>query len=370
MGGSIYSAFILGYFLFMIPAGQMTDRLGPRVTLGLMGLAAAAFTGLTALGGRPGLGAFLGVVPAFVVIRFLMGVGTAPLYPACGRMGMLWIPAMYQARVQALIIAGSSMGGAVSPIVFSGLMARFRWRGSFCLAAAATAALALAWFAYARDRPSDRDAPAETGNPHLRSWRELLMDRNLALITVAYFAHGYFDYIFFYWIYYYFGEVRHMGYSRSATYTTGLFITMMVMMPLGGWISDRLTAAYGPSVGRRLVPLTALALASLLLFIGVKAPGDVSAVTLLSLAIGFSSCCEGPFWSLAIDVGGSRAGTACGIVNFGGNLGGFFAPILTPFIASRAGWSWGLYSGSLVVMIGVVACYLLDPSRIGAKDTV
>lgn len=67
--GSIYSAFILGYFLFMIPGGQVADRLGPRVTLGLMGLAAALFTGLTALGGKPGLGAYLGAIPAFTTIR-------------------------------------------------------------------------------------------------------------------------------------------------------------------------------------------------------------------------------------------------------------------------------------------------------------
>ena len=57
--GSIYSAFIFGYFLFMIPAGELVDRLGPRVTLGLMGFGAALFTGLTALGGRPGLGTYL-----------------------------------------------------------------------------------------------------------------------------------------------------------------------------------------------------------------------------------------------------------------------------------------------------------------------
>jgi dipeptide/tripeptide permease len=57
-------------------------------------------------------------------------------------------------------------------------------------------------------------------------------------------------------------------------------------------------------------------------------------------------------------------GAACGILNFGGNLGGFFAPILTPYIASRAGWSWGLYAGSLIVMIGAAACYLIDPRRI------
>jgi ACS family glucarate transporter-like MFS transporter len=105
---------------------------------------------------------------------------------------------------------------------------------------------------------------------HLSSWFKLMSDRNLALTTLAYFTLGYFDFIFFYWIYYYFGEVRHMGYSQSARYTTGLFLTMMVMMPLGGWISDRLTGAYGPSVGRRMVPLTALTMAGLLLFVGTK----------------------------------------------------------------------------------------------------
>src|SRR5260370_5699459 len=134
--GSIYSAFILGYFLFMIPGGQLVDRLGPRASLGLMGLAGALFTGLTALGGKPGVGAYLGVIPAFIAIRFCFGVGTAPLYPACGRMGMHWIPAIHQARIQALIIAGSSMGGAISPIVFSWLMTRYLWPGSFLLAAA------------------------------------------------------------------------------------------------------------------------------------------------------------------------------------------------------------------------------------------
>ena len=362
--GSIYSAFILGYFLFMIPGGQLVDRIGPRMSLGLMGLAAALFTGLTALGGRPGLGSYLGVIPAFLAIRLCLGVATAPLYPACGRMGLHWIPAIHQARVQAFIIAGSSLGSAVSPIVFSWLMTTYLWRGSFWVAAGATAALALVWLWYARDFPPQRDTPVpNTEKLQIDSWFTLMANRNLALITLAYFTLGYFEFIFFYWIYYYFGEVRHMGYSQSARYATGLFLTMMVMMPVGGWISDRLTAAYGPSIGRRMVPLTALISAGLLLFVGTKTPGDVSTVTLLSLAIGFASCCEGPFWSLAIDVGGARVGAACGILNFGGNLGGFFAPILTPYIASRAGWSWGLYAGSLIVMIGAFACYLIDPRR-------
>jgi MFS family permease len=57
---------------------------------------------------------------------------------------------------------------------------------------------------------------------------------------------------------------------------------------------------------------------------------------------------------------GERVGAASSILNTGAQVGGVFAPILTPYIASRAGWSWGLYVGNLVAMSGVVAIYLAD----------
>src|SRR5215468_3115250 len=94
--GSVYSAFILSYAIMMIPGGHLADRLGPRLTLLLMNLSAALFTGLTALGGRPGLGSIVGVVPALISIRLGLGVGTAPLYPACARMTGNWIPIAHQ----------------------------------------------------------------------------------------------------------------------------------------------------------------------------------------------------------------------------------------------------------------------------------
>src|ERR1043166_1571063 len=68
--GVVYSAFILSYLIFMIPGGRLADRFGPRKVLAWTGLGAAFFTALTALGGRPRLGAYLGVVPSFVMVRF------------------------------------------------------------------------------------------------------------------------------------------------------------------------------------------------------------------------------------------------------------------------------------------------------------
>ena len=366
--GSVYSAFVLSYAILMIPGGRVADRLGPRLTILLMNLSAALFTGLTALGGKPGLGSVLGVVPALLAIRLGLGVVTAPLYPACAKMSAHWIPIAHQGRVQALIIAGSSMGGAVSPILFSWLMSRYQWRISFVIAAAATAGLAVVWYWSVRDYPASAHSVENRERPR-SDWRRLFTNRNLLLLTLAYCCMCYFQYIFFYWIYYYFGQVRRVSYDASARYTTIIFVTMGIMMPLGGWISDRLTRSHGAKFGRRVVPIVGLGLGALLLCVGTNVSGTLTAVLSLSLATGFASWCEGPFWAATIEVAGKQVGAACGILNSGGNAGGFLAPVLTPIIASSAGWSWGLYAGSLIAIVGMIACYFVDPTGASQSDT-
>jgi dipeptide/tripeptide permease len=62
---------------------------------------------------------------------------------------------------------------------------------------------------------------------------------------------------------------------------------------------------------------------------------------------------------------GEHVGGAGSILNTGAQIGGFFAPILTPYIASRAGWSWGLYAGNLFALAGVVAIYF---ANVGPKE--
>jgi len=374
--GTVYSAFIFSYVLLMIPGGRLADRLGPRLLLTVIGLGAALFTGMTALGGRPGLGSYLGIVPSFLAIRIGLGVMTAPLYPSCARMTANWIPPARHAGVQGLIVAGAGLGGAVSPLLFSWMITHYGWRVSFCLAAVATAALAIVWFWYVRDHPHEHPSignkehflhgesvTIQANKPASTPWRRLLTDRNLMLLTGAYSTLGYFEYMFFYWIYYYFGRIRHMGSSQTALYTTVLFLTFTVMTPLGGWISDYLSKVYGSKAGRRFVPIVGLSLGAVLLCLGINTDATIPAVMLMSMAMGFASLSEAPFWASTIDVGGKHVGAACGILNTGSNIGGFIAPILTPYIASNAGWSWGLYAASLIVMVGVLAWLFIDPTR-------
>jgi len=74
--GTIYSAFLLGYTLLMIPGGWLADRLGARRVLGLVAIATGAFTSATALAG---FGPFRGSFAAFaslLIIRCALGVST------------------------------------------------------------------------------------------------------------------------------------------------------------------------------------------------------------------------------------------------------------------------------------------------------
>jgi MFS family permease len=358
--GGVYSAFILGYALLMIPGGWLTDRLGPRRTLMMMGGGSAALTAMTILGAEPGLGAVIGIVPALFLIRLVLGFVTAPLYPACARVTANWIPLTQHARVQGFVIAGSSVGAATSPIIFVWLMAHLGWRGSFAVAAISTALVTGVWYLQATDYPPEaskiRDKEATRAST--KHWGELFRDGNLQLLTFAYGCLGYFQYIFFYWIYYYFGQVRHLDPGESAGYTTILFVTEGVMMPLGGFVSDRLTRSHGPHFGRRVVVMAGLALSAICTYLGTISQGTTAVVILLSLAFGFAACCEGPFWAFLTDSGQS-VGAASSILNTGAQVGGFFAPIATPYIAARWGWSWGLYAGSLFAILGIVAVYFV-----------
>src|SRR5262245_36166983 len=78
--GSIYSVFILSYALFMFPGGWLADRYGPRLILALASMGSALLTALAAFAGLPALSAYLGILPSFLLVRFVFGLFTVALY--------------------------------------------------------------------------------------------------------------------------------------------------------------------------------------------------------------------------------------------------------------------------------------------------
>lgn len=353
--GTVYSAYLLSYSILMIPGGQFADIFGPRLVLAVMAFGSALFTGLTALGGSPGLGSYIGIIASFLVMRLGMGICASPVYPTSGKMNANWNPPERRARVWGWIACGAGIGGACTPLLFSLMNIRFGWRGGFLMAALGSAILGVVWYWYARDYPPEetraRSISTQTHTP--TPWKELFTNRDLMLLTAGYFTVNYFEYIFFFWLYYYFGQIRKMGMDQSAIYTTLMWIAWIVMTPIGGWASDRMILRFGIRNGRRIVPVAGLTISALLVFVGSNVTGTIPTVLLLCLSLGFAASSDGPYWAAAIDASGKHAGTGGAIFNTGGNLGGMLAPVVTPAVARIAGWSWGLYAGGAVVLAGV-----------------
>jgi sugar phosphate permease len=314
-----------------------------------------------------------------LVIRSLMGMLTAPIYPACSRVVAQWVPITQRARANGLIQGAAAVGIACTFPVFGAMIDWFDWPIAFVISGTGTGVLAVVWTVYASNSPADHRGastvekrPIQTGEPDGAPpsialpppWWHLLRHRSLLLLTLSYAAVGYIEYLFFFWMHYYFEDVLKFEKSDSRIYAAILTLAMAVGMVLGGWIADRLRARLGGHGSVALVPAIGLCAGGGLLILGVLAQETVWIVTLLALALAAVGATEAPVWTMAVELGKRHGGTAAAICNTGGNAGGMLAPIVTPFVSGwlvrefalseRLGWQWSISLGSAIAVFGAL----------------
>lgn len=351
--GTVYSSFAAAYLIAMIPASPLSDRFGPRRVLGVSGLVSSICVLGTGLAGLQS--AATSVLALLLGIRFLFGLSSAPLYPACAKLTANWFAPNRLGRVQGAVVGAGAFGSTLAPVIVTGLLSRYGWQTAFYSVAFATAFTFTLWLLRVRDYPPVSKTK-ETGAVRRGTgdWTELLRNRQIMLLAVSYFCVGCLYDLFDYWMYYYFKEVRQFGQGPSAVYTSIAQATAMIMMPIGGWLSDLLASRWLPSFGRRTVPVAALTLSAFCLYAGASAPGATATVALFCGAFGLVASVEGAYWASVIRIGGGHAGLAYGLVNAGGNLGGFVSPIVLPLVATRFGWKAGLAVGSSLALTAAI----------------
>jgi MFS transporter, ACS family, D-galactonate transporter len=409
--GLAYSAFLVTYTLFMVPGGYLVDRFGPKVALVAIGFGSAFCAGLTGIWGHAMLAAS-GSLVAIVIARGLMGIFSAPIYPASGRMLINWLPARQRALAMGMIVGSAPVAIASTYVLFGRLIERIDWPAAFVVIGVLTAALALLWIAYATDSPrahpgvnapereligeglptaaaivkppgddpalAAHDAPAS--RPDARPlWQRMLTSRSVILLALSYAAVGYFEYMLFYWIQYYFETVLQMGKQESRYYAGIPPLAMAAGFPLGGWVTDLMRDVLGPRWGRSAVGMGCMLASAAALAVVPFARQPVWLVIWFSLAMGFMGASDVVFWTTSIELGGRRGGTTGGFNNFLGNLGGTIAPALSPVIAAFIdkrrhalpsllllfgdGWSTALAFASLLCLIGALFWIWIDPTE-------
>ncbi|HUL72795.1 MAG TPA: MFS transporter [Vicinamibacterales bacterium] len=365
--GQIFSAFMVGYALFQVPWGVSGDRIGPGRTLTAAALVWAATTALT--GVLPGIIAPAGLASlvTLMVVRFLLGVGEAAAYPVASRAIAGWLPPARRGLSFSALIVGMAVGSAFTPPLVAWVTAAAGWRASFYLCAAI--ALLLAWVWHRRAGSTLDRTVLSAGAPDRPrvSWVSVLADRNILLTSISYFLDSYVLFMFVFWLYSYLVEQRGFTLMQSGFATSLPFIVAIVLVPAAGWLCDTLATRVDRSWGRRLVAMAGLLLSASFLVLGVDAGSPVQALVGLSLAVGFLLCTEPAYWSTSMDLGGAYAGTAGGVMNMAGNLGGVVSTALVPILVKQFGWSFAFESAAALAVAGAVLWLLVRidaPARV------
>jgi ACS family glucarate transporter-like MFS transporter len=379
--GWIFSAFLIGYASFQIPAGLLARRLGPRRVLGLLGAWWGFFIALTALIPR-GIGDALIV---FVLLRFALGAGEATMYPAASQFVERWFPAQERGKANGFIFAGVGLGG-ITPPLMTAIILNYGWRAAFLFSACVAATAGLVWFLVARDTPEQHpwvgeaeqavivsgrrvakdkgreDDPSGYGK-HSIPWSKIFRSRTIFALTASYFSFGYVAWMFFAWLYIYMAQVRGLNLKTSAIYSMFPFLAMTAGCLLGGIVSDWIAARFSLRTGRCVLPGVALAFTAALLLVGSRAHQAQTAALVLACGAGVLYLAQSSFWAVSADIAGEYTGVVSGMMNMGGQIGGACTASLTPLIAVHFGWETSFVVAAALAVIGGLAWIVIDPNQ-------
>ena len=150
--GMAAGAFFWGYFLFEVPSNIILEKLGARIWIARIMITWGLVSGATAFCTGPW---------SFLIVRFLLGLAEAGLFPGLVLFFTYWFPDWHRARIisgfmLALPIAVAT-GAPMSTALLVGLhdvWGLAGWRWMYIAEAVPTVVLGIAVLLYVTDRPS------------------------------------------------------------------------------------------------------------------------------------------------------------------------------------------------------------------------
>jgi MFS family permease len=350
--GYIFSAFMISYALFEIPAGWMADRFGPRVTLVRIVIWWTIMSALT--------GAAMGFWSLFVV-RLLFGMGEAGTFPGLSRVFVRWLPPREHGRAFGLALMLGGLAGAASQPLMAALLGVMSWRYLFPLFSVIGITWVLLWFWWFRDDPHSHPAVnaaelAEIGSdPPSRQpsvpWRALVRSRNLIALCLVCGSWLYGWYFWLTWLPSYLLRARGFDLRETGWLASLPLACSAIGLLAGGWASDILSKKWGARRGRRAPALLCLPLAVVAIVAGILVASPLASALHLSMAAGLAALGLSPIFAVCLQIGGKHAGVVTGTMNMAGNLIGALCPVVV-------GWSVQHWSSWNIPLMSVAAFYL------------
>jgi sugar phosphate permease len=352
--GLVLSAFTFGYALMQIPGGALADRFGSRPLLIFALVFWSAFTGLT------GLATSLTVL---VIVRVFFGLGEGLENGAQFKLIGDYFPSRERSGANAAFLSALSLGPAIAAPLAGWLVVQVGWRGLFFWFTIPGLLVAIL-LAFLLPRTS---APLalEQGAKRSGGWGEALGARPTWLVFAAYLCFNVAFWGFIGWMPSYLNATRHIALAQLGIVAALPYFCGFLGTILCGWLGSKVFVRH-----RAALVATVYLLAGVSLYVAFSAQTVGQSLAGLSFAAFFLYGGFGPFWAVAIDlIAADMRGAMTGFVNFGGQIGGFFAPIVVGAIVGAT----KSYSGGFVFMICALllsAASLLWLQTTGSQSSV
>ncbi|MEO8302056.1 MAG: MFS transporter [Rhizomicrobium sp.] len=371
--GWVFSAFMIGYAAFQIPAGWIVGKLGPRNTLTGGIIWWSILSVATALVPPDMTNALW----ALIAVRFLLGIGEAVAYPSANQFVAAWFPSHERGKANAGVQAGAQLGSGTAPPLVAFIIYNFGWHAVFYVCAVIGLVIAFAWYRAARDLPGQHAKVTPEELAHIQAgqpvkmegkappvpWGQVFSSIDVWCTALAYVGFGYAATIFHTWFFIYLKEGRGFDLKSSAVLGILPFIASTSCCLAGGVISDWMVKRWGHYVGRSLFGAFTLFLGGIFLIFGSHAQDAIMAALLLAGGAGALYLGQSVYYAVAAELGGPYTGVVSGMVSMGGQIAGATTASLTPFLAARYGWEQAFYVAAGVTFVCILPWFLVRPDR-------
>ena len=352
--------FFIGYFLFEYPSNQILVRVGARLWLTRIKVTWGLVSGAMALVGGP---------ISFCVLRFLLGVAEAGLFPGLLLFMTYWFPRRYRARYISLMLVGMAVAGLIgAPIssvllTLNGFLGLRGWQWLYLLEAAPAVIVGFCLLFCLTDTPEKATWLA----PERRAWllAELAREPQASHSSDGgYFAMMRNPRVIFYALIFFnitsasYGLGLWLPQIIKATGLSNMQTGLVTAIPYAfGVASMIIWGRFSDRTGDRAWPTavsTFLAAAALIASVLVHAP-IWQLVAICVAAVGIYGV-KGPFLSMTTESfsGGATAG-GIAMVTALGNLSGFLPPYLMGWMKDATGtFVWSLVMLAVLSFLGGV----------------
>lgn len=138
--------FLITYAASKFLSGRLYDQIGTRIGFIVSIVVWSAAAGLHAIA--------RGVI-SLSIVRGLLGLGEAGLWPGAVKSNGEWFPVKQRALAQGIFNSGASIGNVIAPVIIVYLYAQFGWKSTYLILGALGFLWVIPWFILNKSKPED-----------------------------------------------------------------------------------------------------------------------------------------------------------------------------------------------------------------------